>query len=90
MRGFTLLELMVALAVLGLLSGVSALAFGRLRRPDSADPPQQMAAAQRKAVRSGRRVVLTLGRDTVSFLPDGRAVGRGADPLTGEARAATK
>lgn len=90
MRGFTILELMVALTVLGLLSGVSALAFRSLRRPNGSDPIQRMATAQREAVRSGHSVGISLGRDTVLFLPDGRAVGRGADPLTGGTRAGAR
>lgn len=89
-RGMTLIELLVTLAVLGVLAGAAAFAF-RPSAPPAADP---LADGRTAAIREGRpRVVLS--RDTTSlplrttrvrFLPDGRALGPGRDPLTGLVR----
>jgi prepilin-type N-terminal cleavage/methylation domain-containing protein len=85
MRGVTLIELVVVLAILGVLSGVTAAAFGGLRRPEAGTWSSEVSRARAAAIRSGRRVVVQGDRGTRAvLLPDGRAVGAGLDPLTGE------
>ena len=86
----TLLELLVTLAVMGVLAGTAAFAF-RPFDPPTADPlPDGRAEAILE-----RRPRVVISRDTtflprritrVRFLPDGRALGPGRDPLTGLAR----
>jgi prepilin-type N-terminal cleavage/methylation domain-containing protein len=79
MRGFTLLEVVVVLTLFGLVLGASAVALGSLR------PPPRSAAL--KAYEQARTEAIMTGAprsvDAVLFLPDGRAVGPGIDPLTG-------
>jgi len=93
-RGFTLLEVVVALALFGLVLGVSGLALASLREPSAAALSRQLIAARDSAIRSGDRVSVTVSlpdtgeyhapRTThLLFLPDGRAVGTDVDPLTG-------
>lgn len=92
--GTTLLELLVALAVLAILTGIAAFHW----RPDAwgdhqVDPLAPTALtdeARRRAVASGAAVTVTLetpdGPLVVTALPDGRVVGAsalGLDPLSG-------
>ncbi|MGH7754649.1 MAG: prepilin-type N-terminal cleavage/methylation domain-containing protein, partial [Gemmatimonadales bacterium] len=77
--GVTLVELLVVLVLLGLVAGVSGLAIASLRPPEGAGARREWERARTQAIRSGQAVVL----DSVRFLPDGRAVGPRADPLTG-------
>jgi len=79
MRGVTLLELLVVLTILGLLLGVSGLAIGSLRVPRESQDVIDLRRARADAIQSG--VPRTV--HGVRFLPDGRAIGVGADPLTG-------
>jgi prepilin-type N-terminal cleavage/methylation domain-containing protein len=83
MRGVTLVELLVALTILGVLLGVTGLALGSLQAPRQAQELIDLREARTKAIRSGvaRRV------HGVLFLPDGRAIGGAVDPLTGIADA---
>ena len=82
-RGVTLLELLVALALLGLILGISGLAIASLRTPPRAAASDTLRRARLDAVQSGtpRTVHGAL------FLPDGRAIGPNVDPLTGAPRA---
>jgi prepilin-type N-terminal cleavage/methylation domain-containing protein len=83
-RGVTLVELIVTLALLGLLSGLAAAMLGGLRRSEPDTRPRELARARARAVRTGTRVRLEdASGASVLFLPDGRAVGDGVDPLTG-------
>ena len=94
--GFTLVELLVVLAILGVMAGVVGLAARRL---DDTDP----AAARSAAIADARRRALETRRpvtvefrdgDTVRWMtarPDGSVRGDtalGLDPLTGRPRAA--
>jgi len=85
MRGVTLVELVVALAVVGLLSGLALVGFLSLRPQPPAPWVAAADSARAAAVRTGRPAAIT---DTcghrVLFLPDGRAVGRDVDPVLGE------
>jgi len=86
-RGFTLLEGMVVTVILGLVVGMSGLAFLSLRAPREADRTRSLRRGRELAIRTGRPVAIG-GNDSpltthVLFLPDGRAIGTGAHPLTG-------
>lgn len=85
-RGMTLVELLVVLVLLGLVAGISALGLGTLHEPGLAvtSDAKRMSAARAEAIRTGQPVLLQ--RDSggpVLYLPEGRAVGGGVDPLTG-------
>lgn len=92
--GFTLLEMVVALALLGLILGVSAVAVASLREPPETAINRLLIAARDSAIHSGKPVTVTVTvPDTVEyhaprtthalFLPDGSAVGAGVARLTG-------
>jgi len=85
--GFTLLEVMVVMAVLGLITGVAALAFVSLRAPRESGRARELRRARTQAIQTGRPVITGNNRAPrtayVLLLPDGRAIGPGADPLTG-------
>jgi prepilin-type N-terminal cleavage/methylation domain-containing protein len=92
--GVTMLELIVALSLIGILSGVVGLAWSSVGEPAVVD---SVAAVQgriirerRHAIETGkvRQFVLTEGQrvDTLLAHPDGRVAGGehyGVDPLTG-------
>jgi prepilin-type N-terminal cleavage/methylation domain-containing protein len=78
-RGFTLLELLVVLAVLGVILGVSGLALGTLRMPRESEAVTELRRVRADAIHSG--VPRTAHR--ARFLPDGRVIGADVDPLTG-------
>ncbi len=81
MRGFTLMEMLVVLALLGIMVGVSTLALAR--RPAPTRALMEVQEARIEAIKSGEPRTA----HGVLFLPDGRAIGPGVDPLTGAARA---
>lgn len=88
--GVTLIELLVVLLLLGIMAGVSGLALGALRKAEVPPWRQIASQARREAIESGRPVTARDSTDSTGtdhaalFLPDGRAVGWGVDPLTGE------
>lgn len=88
-RGTTLVELVVTLVVMGLLAGLAAASVPVLRIPNADGRAEVLAGARARAIRSGRAVRVE-GPTPVLFLPDGRAAGRGADPLTGALTDATR
>jgi prepilin-type N-terminal cleavage/methylation domain-containing protein len=83
MRGVTVLELIVALALLGLILGVSGLSLASLQPAQKSGAIRARESAHVEAIRTGRPV----RGDSVLFLPDGRAIGTGVDPLTGAVHA---
>jgi len=86
--GVTLVELLVVMTILGLVFGVTGLAIVSLRAPRESKVILAMRAARVEAIRSGKPVRLSFDSPTVLFLPDGRAIGLGLDPLTGAPLAA--
>ncbi len=79
------MEMMVALVVLGLLTGLAAATVGTLRPAVEDERKASVVRARATAIRTGRPVLV--GSDTgyrALLLPDGRAIGAGLDPLTGE------
>jgi len=91
-RGVTLIELIVVLAILSLMAGVTTLAFRRADMTPRVVPwVSAIAGARRSAVDSNRTVSLTVRvGDNVyaaTALPDGSIVADaalGIDRLTGE------
>jgi len=90
--GVTLLEMLVVLTILGLIFAVSGLAFTSLRAPRESEWVRELRRAREEAIRTGKPVHAKepLPPSTAHsrllpplFLPDGRALGSGVDPLTG-------
>lgn len=77
--GITLLELLVALSILGVLLGVTGLALGSLQAPRESQEMIDLRQARTRAIRYG----IPRLEHGVLFLPDGRAIGPAVDPLTG-------
>jgi Tfp pilus assembly protein FimT len=79
-------ELIVVVAIIGLVCGVSGLALSSLRAPRESAWAAALRHARTEAIRSGQpvRAVTSSTRHLAPlFLPDGRAIGPAADPLTG-------
>jgi len=83
-RGVTLVELLVVLALFAVVFGVSGLSLASLTPPPEAAKVRALAAARARAIASGVAVTLVTDSGAVRFLPDGRALGPGVEPLTGE------
>ncbi len=81
--GATLLELLVALVIVGVMAGLGALSVLSLRPGPRGAALDSMASARHRAIREARPVVLRDGTRQLRFLPDGRVLGGGVDPLTG-------
>lgn len=86
--GVTLIELLVVLVLLGLLLGVSGLAIGSLASPRESQRVRMLLATRAAAIRTGTVASVRVDSALVRFLPDGRALGPGVDPLTGAPDAA--
>lgn len=81
----TLIEAIVALVVLGLLTGMVAATLASLKPPTVAAWQTEVTRARGSAIRTGRPVLAhTDSGYRALLLPDGRAIGPGLDPLTGE------
>lgn len=84
MRGVTLVEMLVVLLLLGIVTGISAVALGHLRVPDQGKRARLLEQGRTRAIHSGQAVmIMTDSGEVVRFLPDGRAIGAGMDGLTG-------
>ena len=89
-----MVELMVVLALLSLMLALSGVGAAMLQVPREAGRVEQLRRARAEAIRTGRRVPAPPGEATAPgsqlpapvFLPDGRALGPGVDPLTGAPR----
>ena len=94
--GFTLVEVLVTLALIGLVLGLVAVAGPTLQPPPTAEVPRRIAAARAAAIDGGRPVTVTFAdSSTVTVYPDGSAsparIWDGAaswvvDPWTAEVR----
>jgi prepilin-type N-terminal cleavage/methylation domain-containing protein len=91
-RAFTLVELIVVLAVMGLTLALTGLALRSPRTTRETDVHGELVRARARAIRTARPVRLRSPSDSgpnrsplpaLLFLPDGRVVGPGVDPLTG-------
>lgn len=90
-RGNTLVELLVVLAILGVVAGVTGLAFRPVSDTSRVDAvAAQVATARREAIRTGRSVTVMVSRGDDVFAatahPDGRVVADtvlAIDPLSG-------
>jgi prepilin-type N-terminal cleavage/methylation domain-containing protein len=84
-RGVTLVELLVVLALIGLLLGLSALVVGRPRSAGIVGGrAEKIVQGRAQAIRIGKAVRIRGDSGApVLLLPDGRVVGAGLDPLSG-------
>ncbi len=88
----TLIELIVVLVLLGILATLVGGAVAGARQRPAATEDSTWRIGRLKAVRDGRRVTVWSPTGSsgqwalVTFLPDGRALGPGVDPLTGALR----
>jgi hypothetical protein len=84
--------MVVVLTLMGVLAGIGGLAFAGLRRPAEDPWSGSLSAARQAAIDSGITVLLAADsvHAPVLLLPDGRAVGKGVDPFTGEALRVTR
>lgn len=94
-RGATLVELTVALAIMGTTLAVVGLGMRGMRPAPEARVMAEIALARQQAVLSGRTTTVALGGRAVRFAPDGSATGGPlvtdslvfhVDPLTGAIR----
>lgn len=95
MRGVTLVELLVVLALLGVLTGLAGVTLGSLRAPPVSEPLGELQAARAAAVRTGRPTEWSHETTAIRFRPDGSSSGGivlvdgvtiRIDPVTGVAR----
>jgi prepilin-type N-terminal cleavage/methylation domain-containing protein len=92
-HGYTLVEVIVVLALIGLALGIGGLALASLQLPRESESVRALRNARTKAIQTGDPVSLIAAnldtganrapRVTHLFLPDGRVIGPGVDPLTG-------
>ncbi len=82
-QGITLVELIVVMAVIGLILSVTGLALGSLKIPRESEEAIQLRRARAEAIHSGAWRTA----HGALFLPDGRVIGADVDPLTGARRA---
>jgi len=88
--GFSLIEMTVVLLLLALIAGVSVAALWSLRAPPDSSGVGPLLVGRTRALVTGVPVrIARRGSDRdsspaqVLFLPDGRAVGNGVDPIVG-------
>ena len=77
--GFTLIEVLVVLGLLGMVLGLSGIALASLDRGAKSEAVAKLSRARADAIKTGRPVHV----DGFLFLRDGSARGAGVDLLTG-------
>jgi prepilin-type N-terminal cleavage/methylation domain-containing protein len=89
-RGVSLIEMTIVLLLLALMAGVSVAALWSLRAPPDSSGVGPLLAGRTRALVTGVPVrIARWGSDRdsslaqVLFLPDGRAIGKGVDPIVG-------
>lgn len=75
-RGTTLVELLVVLALLGILAAVGAGSMTSPRGPDEDPAIHTVRRARVQAIQRGVPVLVRSDSGWIRFLPDGRTVGR--------------
>ena len=92
-EGFTLLELLVTIAIVAIVASVTGISLASLRTPESNAALAQIEQARADAVRLGKPIVVRHDGRSVRFLPDGSSSGGwlevdgvwfNVSPLTGE------
>ncbi|HET7188381.1 MAG TPA: prepilin-type N-terminal cleavage/methylation domain-containing protein [Gemmatimonadaceae bacterium] len=91
--GVTLIELIVVIALLGLIAGMTTVSMRADSGVHSPSLAQRIASARRDAIRTGQPTELAItdsvGTHVLRALPDGRVLGEpstGVDVTTGELR----
>jgi prepilin-type N-terminal cleavage/methylation domain-containing protein len=79
--GVTLIELVVALAILGTTLAIAGLGIASLEAPAGARLTSELELGRQRAAESGAPVTVTVGGKAVRFAPDGSASG---GPLVAE------
>lgn len=90
-KGFTLLEMLVVLLILGLVGAISGVMLARVPTRESlSEMESELTEARRMAIRDGRAVTIEVrgnrGTAVATFLPDGSGIVEGSarvDRLTG-------
>ncbi len=92
--GITLVELLVVLVIIGVLATTTGLAFSNARLDSKPSKQASLNALRARAILDECPVQLRHGDPTlqtaVLVLPDGRVIGDGIDPLTGQVIDATR
>ena len=84
-RGFTLVELLVVLVILGVIASAAGFSLGGTARAGAGTVEDRLARARATAIMSGATVRVSVARPDsppcmVAFLADGRRLGCGAMP----------
>jgi len=78
-KGFTLIELIVVIAIIAVTTGLSSLALTRIDASPANDRPRETLELRREAIRAGKPITRAIrigtSTDFVTALPDGRIIG---------------
>ena len=92
--GVTLVEMHVVLVIIGVLATTTGLAFSNARLESKPSKQASLNALRTRSILDEHPVQLRYGDPTlqtaVLVLPDGRVIGDGIDPLTGQVIDATR
>lgn len=82
-QGFTLVEVIVTLAIISVSLGAVGVAVGALTAPEEAEVPRRIAIAREAAIESGNPVSVTFDSVTVTLFPDGSTTPASIPDATG-------